>query len=161
MLPLPLCYARAGNARQACSNEAPNRHSSPGYKDKFDQGQVSSALIIYSVNSLHPWPLDTQLSIWPWFGQDMFWSPCSQEGWGSNWLLAILPCRVLRGEHVYINTRQSLIEDGYLLLLVIVWFSLSVHWNKSQPVFDHAMIMFSHFSTAAGLGYSGTCHPFI
>ena len=62
-----------------------------------------------------------------------------------------------RGKQVYIHARQSLIEHGYLLLTSC---SLhSVHWNTSQPVFDHAVIMFRLPRTAAGLGYAGACRP--
>ena len=77
-------------ARRQCM---PGMHSHfLARKTKIGHGQVSwllSAWIRYSVNSLRPWPRRlriTQWHIWSGFGQDKLWSPCSQEGWGSNWL---------------------------------------------------------------------------
>ena len=59
----------------------------------------------------------------------------------------------------YLQPRKAILDLAWVFPPDLLFSSLSVHWNTSQPVFDHAMIMLRLPCTAARLGYAGACRP--
>ena len=58
-----------------------------------------------------------------------------------------------------LHPRKAILDRAWVSPPDLPFSSLSVHWNTSQPVFDHAMIMFRLSRTAAGLGFAEACRP--
>ena len=60
-----------------------------------------------------------------------------------------------------LHQRKAILDRAWVSPPDLQVSSLSVQWNTSQPIVDHAMIMFRLPRTAAGLRYAGACRPFV
>ena len=55
--------------------------------------------------------------------------------------------------------RKAVLDRAWIYPADIPDTSLTIHWNTTEPVFDHALIMVRLPKSMAGTGYAGACRP--